>query len=261
MKVHFEQSGDIGRIVLDDGPLNLLGPELVADLTKAVAAAEKAVSANTPMRALLVSSDGEHFSAGADVRVFQGLSAEQAQAAILENLPAFTRLERLPVPTLATVNGLCLAGGMELALSCDMIWAAEAAQFGLIEATIGGFPFAGGAQRLAARVGVARAREAVYGGTVYPASRMYEWGVVNRVLPQEDLQEKALRYVHRIAAGPTRALAAAKQLISLTTDGGVGAADTAMPALAGEIVASQDLQEGAASLLAHGPGHATFAGR
>ncbi|MEV0966512.1 MULTISPECIES: enoyl-CoA hydratase/isomerase family protein [unclassified Streptomyces] len=261
VKVHFEQSGDVGRIVLDDGPLNLLGPELVADLTEAVTAAEKAVSADTPMRALLVSSIGEHFSAGADVRIFQGLSAEQAQAAILENLPVFTRLERLPVPTLAMVNGLCLAGGMELALSCDMTWASEGAQFGLIEATIGGFPFAGGAQRLAARAGVARAREAVYGGTVYPASRMYAWGVVNRVLPPEDLEGKAVRYVQRLAAGPTRALAVAKQLIGLTADSGVGTADTAMPALAGEIVASQDLQEGAASLLNHGPGHATFTGR
>ncbi|MDI9883939.1 enoyl-CoA hydratase/isomerase family protein [Streptomyces sp. HNM0645] len=261
MKVHFEQSGDVGRIVLDDGSLNLLGADLVADLAEAVTAAEGAVAADAPIRALVVGSLGEHFSAGADVRIFQGLSSEQAQAAILENLPVFTRLERLPVPTLATVDGLCLAGGMELALSCDMIWAAEDAQFGLIEATIGGFPFAGGAQRLAARAGAARAREAVYGGMIYRASRMHEWGVVNRLLPRETLQEKAVDYARRLAAGPTRALAAAKQLVDLAQAGGVGAADAAMPALVGEIVASVDLQEGAASLLTHGPGHASFTGR
>ena len=81
------------------------------------------------------------------------------------------------------VHGLCLTAGFELSLACDMIWAAESAQFGLVEIVVGLTPLMGGTQRVAERAGPARARELVMSGGLYPAETLERWNVVNRVLP------------------------------------------------------------------------------
>ena len=106
----------------------------------------------------------------------------------------------MPVPTVAAVHGLCLAAGLEVALTADLIWAAEGAQLGLVEAVIGATPFGGGTQRLVARAGAGRAAEAVLTGRPYPAQTMLEWGVVNRVVPDAELHDEGAR-VRRAAGG------------------------------------------------------------
>ena len=141
------------------------------------------------------------------------------------------------------------------------IWAAEGAQLGLVEGVIGATPFGGGTQRLVARAGSGRAAEAVLTGRPYPAETMLDWGVVNRVVAAEDLLEKARSFAQRLAAGPTRAHAATKRMIQLAVDEGVKAADAALPEAGARVMASEDLQSGARSLLEKGPGHATFTGR
>ena len=93
------------------------------------------------------------------------------------------RFGEIPIPTVAAVQGLCLAAGLEVALSCDLIWAAEGCNLGLVEAVIGATPFGGGTQRLVARAGAGRAAEAVLTARAYPAETMLDWGVVNRVVP------------------------------------------------------------------------------
>ena len=103
------------------------------------------------------------------------------------------------------MQGLCLTAGLELSLACDMIWAAESAQFGLVEAVIGLTPLMGGTQRIAERAGPARARELVMSGGLCDAATLERWNVVNRVLPDEELAEKSLRFAQRLAAGPTSA--------------------------------------------------------
>jgi enoyl-CoA hydratase/carnithine racemase len=148
-----------------------------------------------------------------------------------------------------------------VALSCDLIWAAEGAQLGLVEAVIGATPFGGGTQRLVARAGAGRAAEAVLTARPYPAETMLEWGVVNRVVAGADLLEKTRAFARRLAAGPTLAHAATKQMIRLTVDGGVEAADAALPEAGAKVMASEDLQNGARTLLEKGPGNATFVGR
>jgi enoyl-CoA hydratase/carnithine racemase len=95
----------------------------------------------------------------------------------------------------------------------------------------------------------------------YPAQTMLEWGVVNRVIPAEDLLEKSRAFARRLAEGPTLAHAATKRMIRLAVDEGVQAADDALPETGARVIASQDLQSGARTLLEKGPGHATFEGR
>jgi enoyl-CoA hydratase/carnithine racemase len=165
------------------------------------------------------------------------------------------------VPTVAAVQGFCLAAGLEVALSCDLIWAAEGTQLGLVEAVIGATPFGGGTQRLVARAGAGRAAEAVLSARAYPAQTMLDWGVVNRVVAAEDLVPKARAFAEQLARGPTLAHAATKRMIRLAVDEGVEAADAALPEAGARVMASEDLQQGARTLLEQGPGHATFEGR
>ena len=106
-----------------------------------------------------------------------------------------------------------------------MIWAAEGAQFGLVERVVGLTPFGGGVQRMAERAGPARAREFVMTGGLYDAEKMLEWGVVNRVLAPDELLEKGMSFARRLAAGPTLAHGATKRLVRAYLDGGVAAAD------------------------------------
>jgi enoyl-CoA hydratase/carnithine racemase len=255
-KVRFSLNGDVGEIVLDDPPLNLFGLELSRDLATTATEAR-----DSGARAILIRAEGDNFSAGANVEMFLGRDEAAARELIDEFMPAIRRFAEIEVPTVAVVQGFCLAAGLEVALSCDLIWAAEGTQLGLVEAVIGATPFGGGTQRLVARAGAGRAAEAVLTGRAYPAETMLEWGVVNRVVAADELQEKARAFVERLAAGPTVAHAATKRMIRLAVDEGVEAADAALPDAGARVMASEDLQNGARTLLEQGPGHATFEGR
>jgi enoyl-CoA hydratase/carnithine racemase len=255
-KAEFRLEGDVGEVVISDPPLNLFGMELSGDLVRATDEARDSTA-----RAILVRAEGEHFSAGANVEIFIGRDEVAARELLDGFMPAIRRFAEIPVPTIAAVQGLCLAAGLEVALSCDLIWAAENAQLGLVEGVIGATPFGGGTQRLVARAGAGRAAEAVLTARTYPADTMLAWGVVNRVVPAEGLHEKARDFARRLAAGPTLAHAATKRIIRLTVDEGVEAADAALPSEGARVMASEDLQNGARTLLEKGPGHAVFEGR
>jgi enoyl-CoA hydratase/carnithine racemase len=255
-KVQFRLEGEVGEIVIADPPLNLFGLELARDLARA---ADEA--GDSAARALLVRAEGDNFSAGANVEMFLGRDEAAARELIEEFMPMIRRFGEIAVPTVAAVQGLCLAAGLEVALSCDLIWAAEGAQLGLVEGVIGATPFGGGTQRLVVRAGAGRAAEAVLSARTYPAETMLDWGVVNHVVAAQELHEKAHSFARRLAAGPTLAHAATKRMIQLTVDEGVGAADAALAEVGAKVMASQDLQDGARTLLEKGPGNATFGGR
>lgn len=255
-EVRFTLDGDVGEIVLADPPLNLFGLELARSLVEAATQAR-----DSDARAILVRAEGDNFSAGANVEMFLDRDETAARELIEEFIPGIRRFAEIPVPTVAAVQGLCLAAGLEVALSCDLVWAADGCNLGLVEAVIGATPFGGGTQRLVARAGAGRAAEAVLTARAYPAETMLEWGVVNRVVPSADLLEKTRAFAQRLAAGPTVAHRATKRMIQITVDEGVEAADAALPAEGARVMASEDLQNGARTLLEKGPGQATFAGR
>lgn len=252
----YERDGDVGVVTLTAPPLNLVSEALSDDLIAAVDQAR-----GDDIRAVLVQAEGDAFSAGADVSMFQDRTPATGRELLERFIPALRGFEDLPVPTVCAVHGACLAGGMELALACDLIWASDDAMLGLIEGVIGAIPFGGGIQRLAARAGTGRAREAVLTARMYDAQTMLDWGVVNRVVPRADLHAKTHAFAHTLAAGPTRANAATKRIVRLFEDEGLAAADEALPTIGGEVMASEDVQNGLRSLLEKGPGHATFSGR
>jgi enoyl-CoA hydratase/carnithine racemase len=254
-KARFTSDGTLGEIVIADPPLNLFSMDLARDLARAT---EEAAASDA--RAILLRAEGDNFSAGANVEIFIDRDETAARELIEEFIPVIRRFAEIPVPTVAAVHGLCLAAGLEVALSCDLIWAAEGTQLGLVEAVIGATPFGGGTQRLAARAGAGRAAEAVLSARIYPAATMLEWGVVNRVVAAGDLHDKARAFARQLATGPTLAHAATKDMIRLAVEEGVDAADAALPERGAKVMASEDLQNGARTLLEKGPGHAVFTG-
>ena len=254
-KARFGLEGGVGEIVLADPPLNLFDLELARDLVEVTQRASESAA-----RAILVRAEGDNFSAGANVEIFLDRDETAARELIAEFMPAIRRFAEIPVPTVAAVRGLCLAAGLEVALSCDLIWAEEGSQLGLVEGVIGGTPFGGGTQRLVARAGAGRAAEAVLTARTYPAETMLDWGVVNRVVEPGDLEAKGRAFAGRLAEGPPLGHAAAKEMIRLAVDEGVEAADAALPEAGARVIASDDLQRGARTLIEKGPGHATFEG-
>jgi enoyl-CoA hydratase/carnithine racemase len=255
--VNLEIDGAVGVITIDNPPLNLFSMALIDDLG---AATDRAAEA--PLRALVLRAEGEHFSAGAQVDdVFQGLSRQEAEQRLEGFRELMAGVERLPFPTVAAVRGLCLAAGLEAVLAVDLIWASETATFAFAEPVIGLTPPAGGVFRLAARAGAGRAVESVLTARPYPAATLAEWGVVNRVLPDAELDDKVLAFARKLAEGPTRAYEVTKRMLRAYRDEGAAAAAAMTPSACAELFETEDLAHGIESLLANGPGQATFKGR
>ena len=252
----FERHGDVGVVVLDHPPLNLFVKETVPDIRAAVEQAEK-----ERVRALVVRAEGEIFTGGVDVHLFDGLGDGGARRLTAELLRLTHRLEQLPIPTLSSVHGLCLTAGFELSLACDMIWAAESAEFGLVEAVIGLTPLMGGTQRVAERAGPARAHELVMTGRRYDAATLERWNVINRVLPDAELADATMRFAEKLAAGPTKAHAATKRIVRCQTDAGTLVADDHTANIGAPLFETEDLKGAVKTFLSEGPGKATFRGR
>jgi enoyl-CoA hydratase/carnithine racemase len=251
-----ERDGALATIVIDHPPLNLFGEPMITALDESVREVE-----GSDARAMLLRAEGNVFTGGADVSNFEGRSLEEASAGFGGGLGLIHRIEALPIPTLSAVHALCLTAGFELSLACDMIWAAESAQFGLVEAVVGLTPGWGGTQRLAARAGPARARELVMSARLYDAAAMERWNVINRVLPDVELTEKATRFAQQLAAGPTIAHGATKAVVRAFVEGGVPEADARTPEITAPLVETEDLRNAVRSFLTEGPGKATFEGR
>jgi enoyl-CoA hydratase/carnithine racemase len=254
--VRYGREGDVGILTIAAPPLNLFDDAMINDLIAALDEAE----GDMP-RALLVRADGKVFTGGVDVHVFHGKSTEQA-AALFDDLLRIThKLEDFDAPTIACVQGLCLTAGFELALGCDLIVAGESARFGLVEIVVGLTPAMGGTQRVAERAGPARARELVMTGELYEAATLERWNVVNRVVADGDLADSAMQLAQRLAAGPTRANVATKQMVRAFLEHGVRGADARVGDIAAPLFATEDLQGAVASFLENGPGKATFQNR
>ena len=255
-RVRYDCEGDVGLITIADPPLNLFGYELTNELIAALEEAE-----GDMVRALVIRAEGDVFTGGVDVHVFADKTPEQAEMFFTDLLKITHKLEDFEAPVIASVQGLCLTAGFELALACDMIFASESARFGLVEIVVGLTPAMGGTQRIAERAGAARARELVMTGALYDASTLEGWNVINKVLPDGDLADKTLQAAHRLAGGPTRANVATKRMVRAYLEHGVRGADDRVGEIAAPLFATEDLQNAVRTFLDEGPGKATFEGR
>jgi enoyl-CoA hydratase len=255
--VRLEHSDGLAEIVLDSPPLNLFDRALIDGLIEAVGA----IAADPP-RALLVRAEGKVVSGGVNVELFAGLSPADASELWTELLEKIVEpIERLPAPTVFAAHGLTLTAAFEIALACDLIVAARGARFGLVETVVGLTPSMGGTQRLAERAGSGRARELVMTGELFGAEALERWDVVNRVFDDGEFEQRTRELVGKLAAGPTRAHAMTKHIVRRYLEDGVAAADEAVRTDAGDLFATEDLQQAVRTFLERGPGHAEFRNR
>ncbi|HKM90102.1 MAG TPA: enoyl-CoA hydratase/isomerase family protein [Candidatus Acidoferrales bacterium] len=246
-KVNFETAGPLGIVTLANPPLNLLSAELIEDLLAAVKKLQR-----LPLRALLLRAEGKIFCAGADVSAFKGKTESGARESFTSHLQMIADLEELPFPTLAAVQGMCVGGGLELVLACDLIWAAASARFGQLEANIGTTTLLGGVQRLAERAGPGRAREIIYTADQYDAATFERWNIVNRVVPDDTFASQTRAFAERLANGPTLAFAAGKRIVRAFLESGVRAADRVVDQVAPPLFRTEDMRGAVAALVEHG---------
>ena len=256
-----EQRGNVAILTMRYRPYNLLGPKLINAIVENVEAAQEAAS-----RAIVIRSGLRHFSAGADLDIFEkraaaSLGEQSNEGRRIVGVEFLRFMELLPIPLIASIHGVCLGGGLELALACDYIVAAMSAKIGSVEATLGLHPLLGGIQRQVQRIGAARAKEMSMLARRYDAPTLEKWGLINLTVPEEQLDTATMSIAEELAQGPTLAHAATKQLVHIAVNEGVDAADVAMPKIQEPIWASDDLKIGLASFRANGPGLARFTGR
>jgi enoyl-CoA hydratase/carnithine racemase len=185
-------------------------------------------------RALLIRADGPDFCLGGDVREWAGVPAAVLRPKIEVLATALDDLRGLDIPTVAAVQGSCVGGGFEIALSCDMIVAARSARFSSPEAQLGITTLQGGMLDLATRLGRTRAADLVFLATPASAEQMYAWNAVTTVVDDDALDHAARDISSTLSTGPTRAYAATKSLWRLQAQEGDSAAraalyDTSMP--------------------------------
>jgi enoyl-CoA hydratase len=203
-----ERDGSIGIVTLNrPQQLNALSYGLVKDLSLAM----QAFDADDEIRAIIVTGGAKVFAAGADIKEM----AERGpfDPRLRERLMYRDRINKVAKPVIAAVTGFALGGGCELAMSCDIIVAAENARFGQPEINIGIIPGSGGTQRLTHVMGKHRAMEMVLTGEFMSAVDAERLGLINRIVPPELVLEEAKAIAAKIAAKPPLAIKAAKEAV------------------------------------------------
>ncbi len=196
-------------------------------------------------RVVILTGAGERaFIAGADIKYMSGLGVLEAQAWGVLGHEAGRLLEVMPQPTIAAINGFALGGGCELALACDLRYAASTAKLAQPEINLGIIPGWGGTQRLARVAGVGVAKDLILTGRVVGADEALRLGLVNAVYEAGELMEKTMETARLLASKGPLSLAAAKQATNLALGGDHAANLAAEGASFGELFASDDAREG-----------------
>lgn len=161
---------------------------------------------------VIMAGDGDDFAAGADIAELRARGAQESLAAI--NSALFAKIETFPAPVIAAIKGYALGGGCELALACDIRIGGQSAQMGQPEVNLGIIPAAGGTQRLPRIVGLGRAKELVLTGMIIDSTEAHRIGLLNRIVPDDQLMAEALKLANTICKKGEFAIQMAKQALN-----------------------------------------------
>ena len=212
-----EQDGAVAVVTIDHPPVNALSAPLVEELEAEV----ERLDADDGVHAVVFKGAGERaFVAGADIKEFPSLresaADEGGSARGIQKLGA--RMDAARTPFVAAIHGFCLGGGLELAMCCDIRIAAEGSQLGQPEIKLGLIPGGGGTQRLPRLVGLGRAQLLNMTGDFIDAATAYDWGLVEKVVPNEELLDAALSIARAIAARSPVSIGVLRELARTTRD-------------------------------------------
>jgi enoyl-CoA hydratase/carnithine racemase len=242
--VHLEIEDAVATIRLERPPANALSQAVSEELGEAA----RTVAGDPGVRAAVVWGGERIFAAGADIKAMVEFGPAEIEPDVGALAQACHDLEAIPKPTIAAIKGFAVGGGCEVALACDLRFAAEDSKLGLPEILLGIIPGAGGTQRLPRLVGLARARELIMSGRRVGADEALGIGLVDRVVPPSAVYGAALEQARLFAAGPTMAYAAAKRALAAAGgDLAQGLREEREAFL--ELFATQDQEEGMRAFL------------
>jgi enoyl-CoA hydratase/carnithine racemase len=255
--VRLEIEDGIGTIRLDRPPVNALNDQVRDEL------AEVARQAGTSdeVRAVIIYGGEKVFAAGADIK--EMAEANYAAMALRsgELQAALALVAALPKPVVAAITGYALGGGLELALCADFRIAGSGARLGQPEILLGVIPGAGGTQRLARLLGPARAKDLIFSGRFVDADEALAIGLVDQVVPDEQVYDAARARLQPYVSGPAFALRAAKEAVDRGLETDLATGLELERALFAGLFATRDREIGVASFVEQGPGKARFEGR
>ncbi|MFP3232169.1 MAG: enoyl-CoA hydratase-related protein [Sulfolobaceae archaeon] len=213
--VQLKKEPPLGWIYLNrPDKLNAINEQLMKDLRQAV----DELVADDQIRVIVITGLGKAFCAGADISQFKTLNGLTAWEFAKKGRELMDYIENLPKPTIAMINGYALGGGLELAMACDIRIAAEEAQVGLPEITLGIYPGFGGTQRLIRLIGKGKAMEMMMTGDRIPAREAERLGLVNKVVPLTELEKETRNFAIKLAEKPPVALKLVKLLVNQGLD-------------------------------------------
>jgi enoyl-CoA hydratase/carnithine racemase len=250
-----EQGGGVTVLRLNRPPLNPLSGALLGELARIAGD----LAGDPSVKAVVVTGSDRALAAGADIEEFGG--PDDALHIEASFRAAFDGVAAIPRPVIAAIRGFALGGGLELALACDLRVAADSARLGQPEILLGIIPGAGGTQRLPRLVGPARAKEMVWTGRQVRADEALAIGLVDRVVPADEVEANALEWASSFASGAVAAMGIAKRAIDAGLDGTLAAGLDAEAEAFIEVFATEDASTGVKSFLEEGPGKAKFSGR
>ncbi len=242
-----EKKGHIQYITINrPAQLNALNKETIAELHEALKTANEDLKTGV---IILTGSGDKSFVAGADIKEFADFTIAQGGAlALTGQQTLFSFIEQLETPVIAAINGFALGGGLELAMASHIRVASSNARMGLPEVSLGVIPGYGGTQRLAQLVGKGKANEMVFTAGMIKADEALSWGLVNHVVAQEQLLEKAAEIAHKILANSSTAIAAAIRSINAGFEDGVNGYETEIEEF-GKCFGTSDFKEGTTAFL------------
>lgn len=209
--VTFEKDGGIAILKMNrPEALNALNTKVLSDLECALYEIESDAS----IKSIIITGEGKAFVAGADIKEMMSKTSLEAREFISYGSRVISKLESSGKVVIAAVNGFALGGGCELALACDIILASDKAKFGLPEVTLGIHPGFGGTQRLPRLIGRNRAKELIFTGNMIDANEAERLGIVNRVVPHDQLLEESKKLAQRILSNGPVAIRLAKDSIN-----------------------------------------------
>lgn len=174
------------------------------------------IASDDSVRVMILKGSDKVFAAGADIRDFVDYGPLEVRHYIEQAHVMGSKLNHMPIPTIASMAGLALGGGCEIALSCDLRIAADNCKFGFPEINLGIFPAGGGTQRLARVVGCARARELILTGDIIDSQRAEQIGLVSKVVPADQLEEATQKLAQKLSRKPPLAVTMIKDLLELS---------------------------------------------
>ena len=205
----------IATLTLNHPPVNALTPELLAELESSFDSLAK----NSSIKVVILTGTGRFFIAGADIQVIAGIpSSREAREMALRGQAIFTKIEDFEKPVIAALNGVCIGGGLELAMCCHIRIAAEGARLGQPEVNLGIMPGFGGTQRLSRLVGRSKALELILTGDLLSASEAKALGLISQVSPPEELLRVAQGLARKIASKGQLAVRAALRAVTQGTE-------------------------------------------